>query len=164
MLRLNKNILALLALAIITVFTVGCGETLKTEPVSGTVTLDGSPVEKAMISFMPKDKNIGLSATGLTDAEGKYTLTAIDTTAVHGAGTLPGEYMIAVIKTEVSEFVSQEEADEKGIAATDSGGGPSTGGETTYLVPKKYSEFPTSGLTYTVVEGDNKYDIKITSE
>lgn len=60
---------------------VGCGSGVKTEvvpplhPVTGTITLDGKPVEKVAVTFVPAENNTGNGASGSTDAEGKFTLT-----------------------------------------------------------------------------------------
>lgn len=54
---------------------MGCGEGAppapKLEPVTGTVTLDGAPLERAVLSFLPKEST-GQVAVGVTDATGKY--------------------------------------------------------------------------------------------
>ena len=53
---------------------VGCGGNAgypDTAPVTGTVTLDGEPLEGAKVSFAPVE---GRHSTGKTNAEGKYEL------------------------------------------------------------------------------------------
>jgi len=55
-------------------------------PVSGTVTLDGIPVERATVTFHPISRNAALS-TGLTNAQGQFTMEA-----------LPGDYRVSVSK------------------------------------------------------------------
>ena len=65
-----------LALAV-AVFLVGCqGQPYGVAAVSGTATLDGKPLPKASITFVPmatKDKpNPGPTAQGMTDAAGKF--------------------------------------------------------------------------------------------
>ena len=63
---------------IVLVALVGCGKPYQVAQVSGTVTLDGKPLAKASITFAPmatKDNMApGPTATGLTDANGHYTL------------------------------------------------------------------------------------------
>lgn len=60
---------------------VGCGSGVKPEvipplhPVTGKVTLDGQPVEKVAVTFVPAENNTGNGASGSTDAEGRFTLT-----------------------------------------------------------------------------------------
>jgi hypothetical protein len=70
---------------------VGCGPSFK--PVEGVVTLDGKPVEGATVFFTAEDGS-GNSASGLTDANGKFTLTA-------GAkkGVLAGNYKVLITRT-----------------------------------------------------------------
>jgi len=51
---------------------VGCGSGgPELAPVSGVLLSDGKPVPSAMIEFFPED---GITSTGMTDAEGKYSL------------------------------------------------------------------------------------------
>lgn len=62
---------------ILPLFTLilGCGETgdrPKTVDVSGTVTLDGDPVEGAEVNFFSARANF--LASGMTDKDGKYSL------------------------------------------------------------------------------------------
>jgi hypothetical protein len=51
--------------------------------VSGTVTLDGKPLANALVAFQPMatagKPNAGMGSTGVTDANGKYTLKTVDT-------------------------------------------------------------------------------------
>jgi len=71
-------------------FASGCGGP-KLHPVSGTVTLDGNPVEGAAVTFMSDDgKN---TYAGLTDASGKYTLYAGEK-----PGASAGSYKVLVTK------------------------------------------------------------------
>lgn len=66
-----------------------------TVPVKGSVTLNGSPVPGATVTFLaPKD---GRSASAVTDAQGRYALT----TFRRGDGALPGDYNVIVMKFEV---------------------------------------------------------------
>jgi len=67
----------------------GCGS--KLHQVSGTVTLDGAPVEGAAVTFMSDDgKKV---YAGLTDASGKYTLYAGEK-----PGATAGAYKVLVTK------------------------------------------------------------------
>src|SRR5262245_38254316 len=60
------------------VLLAGCTTTTgpKTEPVTGTVTLDGKPLAGAQVVFQPKSG--GQAASGTTDAQGKFTLTTFN--------------------------------------------------------------------------------------
>ncbi|MDO5553339.1 MAG: Ig-like domain-containing protein [Planctomycetia bacterium] len=69
-----KSIKALLVCAVLlTLCQTGCGE--KTSCVSGVVTLDGQPLPDHRVSFTLETNGVTTGATGLTDANGKYTLT-----------------------------------------------------------------------------------------
>ena len=60
--------------ACLIVSVVGCGSGVDTPPlgkVSGTVTLNGEPLDGATLEFLPPN---GRPSIGLTDAEGHYTL------------------------------------------------------------------------------------------
>lgn len=54
---------------------IGCGEAHTGRPdlgmVQGTVTLDGTPVEGALVTFIPQD---GRPSYGVSDADGHYEL------------------------------------------------------------------------------------------
>src|SRR5262245_37433728 len=61
--------------------------------VTGSVTLDGQPLDNANVAFYPDGGN-GAPANGQSDANGNYTLsTGTD------AGLSPGKYIAIVIKT-----------------------------------------------------------------
>lgn len=58
------------------VFWLGCGKVAEegTVPISGTVTLDGKPVDKAAVAFIGKEG--ARLASAQTDAAGKFSLRA----------------------------------------------------------------------------------------
>jgi hypothetical protein len=72
----------LAVLAAFIVFVIGCSnEPFQVAPVSGRVTLDGKPVEKASVMFQPVASNgninPGPGSYAITDADGRYTLKLI---------------------------------------------------------------------------------------
>ena len=81
--------------------------------VSGTVTLDGRPLEGATVVFEAAD---GQFSSGVTDAGGRYTL-RIDS---DHTGVTPGEKIVRVTSRPLSEEGS-EEGEEAGAEAA---GGP----------------------------------------
>lgn len=143
--------------------SVGCGakqKTLKTEEVEGVVTLDGQPVPDATVTFVPVQEGNGASATGTTDSEGKYRLTAMASgaSAEAGAGTLPGEYYVGVMKVNLPAVPTSEEA------LAPQGKQRPTSAPLTHVVPQKYNVPKDSGLKATVKEGKNDIPITLTSK
>jgi hypothetical protein len=74
----------------------GCGGGTKMYPVEGTVTLDGQPLEGAVVTFTSSDGNA--VATGVTSASGKFKL-------LSGGqeGAKAGTYKVTVNKTAVKD-------------------------------------------------------------
>lgn len=146
----------------------GCGSGRpKTVRVTGTVTLDGKPIEGANVTFYPetgeqpstgtspKDKKAltgSRPATGTTDKEGQFTLKTFE----EGDGALPGHYKVAIIKKEVTGFL----ADKDGL----SGGIAPEGVKEKWIIPQKYSDPKTSGLTAEVKPGMTPLEFKLTSQ
>ena len=146
---------------------VGCGgqPTLSTEYVEGVVTVDGQPVPEATVTFVPVVEGQGAPATGMTNAQGVYKLTATVTGEVAAkaeAGTLPGEYHVGVMKNVIETPMSQEEAEEAGVEynPVDEYAEP----KITYEVPQKYNNPRESGLKVTVQAGQNNIPLELTSE
>lgn len=98
MLLAKKIIVPLLALTVLTSFGCGSGK-IKTIPVTGTITLDGSPLADAMVAFVPDSETEGTQASGRTDSSGKYTIKPV--TAEADPGTTAGKYKVTVRKTEM---------------------------------------------------------------
>jgi hypothetical protein len=84
----------LVGLTVLLIAGGGCGDRRSPVPVSGTVTVDGQPVEGATVTFHPLDDDReGRPATGLTDKTGTFRLT----TGTED-GARPGAYKVVVIK------------------------------------------------------------------
>jgi len=67
----------------------GCGEAHPS--VTGKVTLDGSPLADAIVSFMPENEE-GIPAFGRTDREGHYTLHE----SSEAGGAVVGKYTVRI--------------------------------------------------------------------
>jgi hypothetical protein len=135
---------------------IGCSDgSFRVEVVEGTVTLDGTPVEDATLTFVPSDANIGKSAYARTDTQGMFRLTATQG-GKSGAGTMIGNYRVAVCKTVPSrEPTPNELADqERGIA-------PNI--PILNIIPENYNDAQTSGLTAEVVKGKNIFHFELKS-
>jgi hypothetical protein len=94
MMRCAKQALASILLLIMVLAGSGCGGGgVKLTKVDGKVTLDGSPLEGANITFVPEDNN-GPLATGVTGSDGSYRLTTYNT----GDGAVAGKYKVTIIR------------------------------------------------------------------
>jgi len=132
---------------------VGCSKSTEqvTQPVDGILTMDGSPLAGASITFVPASSE-GTVAAGSTDAEGKFKVQT-----VHGApdgGTTPGEYRVTVTKIE---------AVPTGRKTTNSEG--ETIEETTErsVVPAIYGSTETTPLGVTITKGKNAVTLELDS-
>jgi hypothetical protein len=127
-------------------------------PVTGIVTYQGKAVEGADVVFVP-DRPPAQAAFGKTDAQGKYRLTTID----KNDGAVSGNYKVKVSKLEAiqqegSNIVSADTEAEAEIYRPEDGDVVRIPKQ---LLPKKYSDHNTSGLTHTVGSAASTLDIVI---
>jgi hypothetical protein len=113
-------------------------------PVEGVVTLDGAPVTEAGVMFVPNDSSLGPPATGVTDAEGWFSLVTANRT-----GALVGDHRVVISKDEVITIPQR-----RGLPIY----------RTRYLLPPKYGSVDTSGLTATVIDDDNEFEFKLSAK
>ncbi|WP_165250649.1 carboxypeptidase-like regulatory domain-containing protein [Paludisphaera soli] len=71
----------------------GCGSGPKFVPVTGTITLNSEPLADVSVMFLPEGSDGSLTAEGMTDSSGKYTLMTRD---VPGAAV--GKYKAVVTR------------------------------------------------------------------
>ncbi len=156
------------ALLGLSVLAAGCGkgktgERPKTFPVSGTVTMKGQPVPDAQVVFQAQGKTP--SATGFTEANGKYTLMTFEA----NDGALPGQYAVAIFKYDQPAAAASGGS---GSAETSMGGmptdyvppgmaAPAQAAGPKNLLPAKYADAQSSGLTATVKEGTNELNFTL---
>jgi len=119
---------------------------------TGTVTLDGSPVEGAIVTLKPKSKGSS-GAFGKTDAEGNFAVNSSPTVG----GVNPGDYMVTVKKIEFPQSAAVSEDDPNYTGAA----GPEP--KPIYIVPEKYSDTKTSDLSTTVTSGENTLTLDLKS-
>jgi len=135
--------LALAALA------AGCDRGPKMVPVTGVVTVEGEPVDRAAVLFA--HVNGGRPTVGVTDQQGRFRLTTDGRD-----GALLGEHGVAITRYEVTGYVINEE----GFPVRD----PSQPETLRWLVPEVYSRLSTSGLTATVSEEQTEFRFDLPSE
>jgi hypothetical protein len=129
----------------------------KTYPVSGTITRNGAPVADASVLFQLVGGS--RSATGMTDASGKYTLS----TFTSNDGAPAGEYKVSVSKLGTSAAAGPAAGELRAASDDPNYSGPKdTGGAAAAPkneLPPQYANAETSGLKATVKEtGENKFD------
>ena len=75
----------------------GCGGGPRLVPVSGQVKLDGKPLPDAQVTFRPDSKEVhpGPPSSGMTDAEGRFTLRTAD--GHDGAVVGPHKVRVSVV-------------------------------------------------------------------
>lgn len=72
----------------------GCGK--GTYPLQGRVTLDGKPVERAMVHFIPEAESSPRLAFAMTDIEGRFVVATFQ----NNDGILPGIYRVTITNAE----------------------------------------------------------------
>lgn len=126
----------------------GCGGSGPAGTVSGTVTLNGSPVA-AQVTFM----NNEATASAVSDSStGEYSLTYGESNRIP-----VGTYNIAITAAPGSDEVSDQDYE----AMMEGGGASGTDTAAQSGIPTKYQRSSTSGLEFTVSEGANSFDIKL---
>lgn len=109
-------------------------------PVSGTVTLDGAPVEGAVITFHTESAT-GRGANGRSDSSGAFKMGTFEATD----GVLPGNYQVTVTKMAAASAGSQ-------VSEDDPNYDPNAGvdAKPKNELPAKYADPQQSALTITV--------------
>ena len=141
---------------------VGCGgpKWPPTYKSSGIVTLDGTPVEQASISFYPLDGQKPANAT--TDANGAFEVTSFNA----GDGAMLGSFGVTIEKFPVVEIETTPGGtpyDES--MNTDEGPSADSEKDPVNELPEKYSDHEKSGLSATVTaDGENVFKFELTSK
>ncbi|MBX6316173.1 MAG: hypothetical protein IRY99_25170, partial [Isosphaeraceae bacterium] len=126
------------AITLLALVPLGCGRSgPELAPVTGKVTYKGQPVPRGTISFQPVDPKQGAPATGTIEPDGTYTMQ----TTEPGDGVRPGQYRVAITAREEAPILDY-------IPKTPPPPPKS-------LIPEKYENPETSGLTATVKSGRN---------
>jgi hypothetical protein len=117
------------------VFLAGCGDNLKTIPVSGKVTVRGKPLPLGSVSYVPdaaKGNEARVTPSGALDADGNYHLTSKGK-----PGAPPGWYKV-VVRTMVAGMDPAESA--KAPKINSSYGSPATTPLSLEVAPNTASE------------------------
>jgi hypothetical protein len=153
-LKLIPRSSCLAALALVP-FLVGCGGARPVK-VTGTLTLNGQPVEGATVQFVPVNEG-GRPATGLTKADGGFSLTTIE----DQDGALPGEYKVVIRYNPPLENSPEAQSTEQGMKAAMQAQAQAKKGKPKYVIPPAYSDATKTPFTQTVpTSGPVTLDIK----
>jgi len=137
----------------------GCGS--KPMGIKGKVTLDGAPLSGASVEFVPEDG--GHSAVGITDNEGKFSLT----TYKPGDGALRGEYRVVVKKTPRTALPQPDRSDKeamKKIMYQEMMANQNRALQNNVKgLPGDYGEFEKTPLRQTVPDPKGVYDLELSS-
>jgi hypothetical protein len=149
--RFEKSSAILLAILLLPVI-IGCGGTggdvsgrSKVYPVEGTIFYKGVPIEGAIVVFHSEISE--LSASGLTNSEGKFRLQ----TYTDNDGAVSGPHKVTVKKIELKTVPNP----------VDENLGPISS-EEIWHTPKKYSTVDSTPLTQIVADTPtNQFEIKL---
>jgi hypothetical protein len=119
------------ACAIITI--AGCGDGRPSRvPVSGTVVINGQPLTRGFVKFVPAN---GRPSVGKIGEDGKFTLTCFD----GGDGAIPGTHRVQVSSNRIISANKIE-----------------------WFAPPSYADFRTSGIEVNVDEPTDDLTIELT--
>lgn len=152
--------IVLLAVLAATTAVLGCAKETDpnrpaTYPVTGTVTLNGEPVEGATVVFQKTDRSHG--AVGETGPGGSYSLTSFEA----NDGAVPGEYLVSIYKYPKEEVTGTEATSVEDYVQPDDN---QAGAVPVNLLPAQYARPETSELKATVTEAENKHDFDLKGE
>lgn len=139
-----------LVMACIAALSIGCSKAPagpKKVPAGGKVTYKNVPVEGATVSFLGDGKSA--PAVAITDASGEFVLT----TNQSGDGAVPGTHRVTVTKI-IGQPVKSTGSMSMDDAAKAASNPPP---KQVSPIPEKYNSVDSSGLQYTVKEGDKNH-------
>lgn len=141
--RLSRQAGLAILLAACLVCDVGCGRRPTLVPVSGRVTLNGKPLEFGSVMIQP---TAGPAARGTIRPDGGFTVG----TFAPGDGAIVGPATVRVACYEQQRPGAPPPQGELALGKS--------------LVPEKYTQFETSGITATVAAGMGPLEIDLKSK
>lgn len=164
--RFCSSVCGLLAVCLLPLLGCSGSDRPALAKASGKVTLNGEPVSGATVMFLPAKG--GRAASGVTDANGVYRMSGYDDPEL---GVAVGEHRVSVSKiggegafalapaAPASEDPNANLVSPIAFQAED----PLNPPKIEYLVPQKYGNPESSGLTVTVpAEGSDQLNLELT--
>lgn len=143
-----RSLTAILCTIPLAFFVAGCSPA-SSPPITGKVTLDGSPLTHADVEFEKRDKEGVAKFAAKTDAEGKFTVPSIP-----GRTVAPGTYQVMVTKWVDGKGKETPPEEVEMLKAS---------GKAKNIVPAKYSDTASTPLKADIKSGANDlppFDIK----
>lgn len=154
---MRRTFLSLIGLSLL--LLPGCGPAMpKTVTASGTLTMDGEPLDGASITLLHES---GVTATAKTDSNGRFSLrTVVGSDMVDGA--MPGLHQVGVAKT-ITEGGSEIQAGESERDMVKRMAGSMTSAiKQKYVVPQQFGNPQSSKLSLDVPgAGSDKLSLDI---
>ena len=159
-------LLTLLAAAVL----AGCGKktsSIKTYPVTGTVTYNGKPVAGATVAYVSKNPEAPRS-TGVTDPDGRFSVTTYVGASEILKGAPAGDYQVTIVKMSVPATgggetnnmdsmsdIERQQAMQKMWQQKKATDTRPKDDRPKSEIPEKYGKLESSGFSVTVVVGEN---------
>lgn len=153
----NQKMIGRFGLSIVALLlSIGCSDSSKLDrvPVTGSVTLNGSPLEAATILFRP-----GTGRSG----RGKIENGRIVSTGTYDIddGIVPGKHKIAI---QPIPDIPINQANLMAGESNDAMPQPPKRPSRSVRIPAKYASFERSGITAEITNGENELTIELTSK
>lgn len=127
-------------LALAGLVLASCGSRVERGRIFGKVTFEGQPVPKGIVMFSDPSQSVNMTAELKLD--GSYEIATVD-----GAGLPLGTYKVCVCPPLAVPLMGPPGSQPKP--------------EEYANIPKKYHHYDTAGLTLTVKQGKNPFDIEL---
>ncbi len=137
-------------LSVVSAALSGCGDGSPYAPVSGQLSYHGKPVEGASVMLRPVGE--GRPAWAKTDSEGRFDLQ----TAKAGDGALIGSHKVSITAVKPVKPSGPFDPDnEQAELLAELHNASRRRYKREWIIPEKFSNPSTSGLTFEVVRGEN---------
>jgi hypothetical protein len=123
--------MAMSALLAIVAGSIGCDTHPARVPVSGTVTIDGTPLKRGNIKFVPE---VGRPSVGKIGEDGRFTLTCYD----GNDGALLGKHRVQIASNRI---ISDSKIE--------------------WFAPPSYADFRSSGLEVNITKPENDLKLEL---
>jgi hypothetical protein len=144
------------ACCLVCLASLGCNQGAKLGSVTGQVTMDGQPLANVLVTFTPAEA--GRTATGKTDASGKYELICLDR-----KGAPVGKHKVSVTTLQEAASVAEMSSDSEEYMkqATGQAGDYNTA-KVEEPIPARYNS--QTEFVKEVKAGSNVIDLELTSQ